>query len=487
MRSESEGEREGKGDWGEGGRAGSERRLSIVGIGPGPAELRTAAATRAILRSRYVVGYRPYLELIPELLSGKEVISSSMGREVDRVRAAIELSEEGTVALVSSGDPNVYGMAGLGLEMAPRPSEVEVLPAVTSFTAAACRAGLFFKESIAVISLSDLLTPWPEIERRLTLASEARMPVALYNPKSRRRDWQMLKALELFENQGQKEVLVAKDVGRSKEEIFFTTARALREEEEERERINMTTLVIIPGDGCIRRAPCPGAAIDIVGIGPGRSGDLTEEASEALRSANVVFGAERYLQLIKGLTHAEMISHDGPCPERMASRMKEARRTIEAGGRAAILTGGDPSIFSSGWRMLEDEGARAHICTGVSAFSSVAARAGAPLVGDFALLSNARDPDRIRRLADAGFAVAAYNVQGHEIAPILHELDSKRPVALAQDLTREKEKCMILYAEDMARASPSGSRFTLLIASARSGIRDGRIITRRGYDSKYSY
>ena len=98
----------------------SENKLSIVGIGPGSPRLRTAAATRAIRSADFVVGYRPYLDLISDLLPGKQVFSSSMGKEVDRVAAAVDLLEKGSVALVSSGDPNVYGMAGLGLELAER-------------------------------------------------------------------------------------------------------------------------------------------------------------------------------------------------------------------------------------------------------------------------------------------------------------------------------------------------------------------------------
>ena len=113
------------------------------------------------------------------------------------MRAAIDLLGQGSVALVSSGDPNVYGMAGLGLEMAAQPAEVEIVPGVTSFTAAACRAGLAFRECVAVISLSDLLTPWQEIEGRLRLAAEWEMPVALYNPRSKRRDWQLIRALDI--------------------------------------------------------------------------------------------------------------------------------------------------------------------------------------------------------------------------------------------------------------------------------------------------
>ena len=97
-----------------------ESKFSIVGIGPGSRGLRTFAAEEAVLKADYVVGHRLYLDLIRDLLVGKKVIPSSMGKEVDRVKAAVDLLAEGSVALVSSGDPNVYGMAGLGLEMAPR-------------------------------------------------------------------------------------------------------------------------------------------------------------------------------------------------------------------------------------------------------------------------------------------------------------------------------------------------------------------------------
>ena len=196
--------------------AAAGHRLSIVGIGPGSADLRTSAAIEAIVSADFVVGYRPYLELISDLLPEKRVFSSGMGREVDRVRMALDLLEEGSVALVSSGDPNVYGMAGLGLEMAEKPSDVEIMPAVTAFTAASCRAGLFFRESICVISLSDLLTPWADIEGRLRLAAEMSLPVALYNPRSKRRDWQLLRALQISGEQisGEREVLLAKDIGR---------------------------------------------------------------------------------------------------------------------------------------------------------------------------------------------------------------------------------------------------------------------------------
>jgi precorrin-3B C17-methyltransferase len=463
----------------------SDNKLYIVGIGPGSPELRTLAATQAICSADYIVGYRPYLDLIGDLLPGKQVFSSGMGREVDRVAAAVDLLKKGSVALVSSGDPNVYGMAGLGLEMAEKPGNVEIIPGVTSFTAAACRAGLAFRECVAVISLSDLLTPWQQIEGRLRLAAKTAMPVALYNPKSKRRDWQLLRALEIC---GSRDVLVAKNIGREAEEVFYSTSKELIEEERVRERIDMTTLVIILGRGSFLGLAAPQAAINLVGIGPGDAFSLTAEATSILKNSQKIFGAERYLQSIKRVTAAQMVTHSGPNPERMSSRLKEAMQTAASGGIASILTGGDPSIFSSGWRILEQSmGAPVHISPGVSAFSSVAARAGAPLVNDFALLSSGQDPAGLSALAAAGFAVVAYNVNGREIASLLQEVDPTRPVILAQDVSREAENAMILTAEDLLAAEPSGFRFTLLIASESAHIKEGRIITQRGYENKYSY
>ncbi len=466
-----------------------ESKFSIVGIGPGSRELRTFAAEEAILNADYVVGHRLYLDLIRDLLVGKKVIPSSMGKEVDRVRAAVDLLAEGSVALVSSGDPNVYGMAGLGLEMAPRPAEVEVVPGVTSFTAAASLAGLAFRETVAAISLSDLLTPWRDIEDRLRLAAEFEMPLALYNPRSKRRDWQLIRALDLC---GPRDVLVARNVGREGQEIFWTTSPELIENESRREMIDMTTLVILCGKGTFRGEAGSEAKMNVVGIGPGDRRHLTHEAEGILKSSGKIFGADRYLEQISDLSGAEKINHPGPCPERMAARFREAKALAEEGQKTAILTGGDPSVFSSGWRIMDQAQGSVpvvpvHITSGVSAFSSVAARAGAPLVNDFALLSEPGDPTRVALLAAAGFGVVAYNVKGHMVASLLRDIDPARPCVLARDVARAGEEMMILTAEDLMAAKPGGFRFTLLVASANSHIKDGRIITRRGYETKYSY
>ncbi len=466
--------------------SGNENRLSIVGVGPGKRGLRTFQAERAILRADYVVGYRPYLDLIADLLPGKEVLSSSMGKEVDRAKAAVDLLDKGSVALVSSGDPNIYGMAGLGLEVAGD-RQVEIIPGVTSFTAAACSAGLIFRDYMAVISLSDLLTPWPDIEGRLRLAAEHGMPAALYNPRSRRRDWQLLKALTIFGEETA--ALVAKDVGREGEQLFWTTAGRLLEDEALRDKIDMTTLVILGGKGTFRGEAAGESGINIVGIGSGDRCQLTIEAEDLLKSSARIFGAQRYLDLIGDVSTAEKAAHSGPCPERMASSLREASDASANGGRASILTGGDPSIFSSAWRILERAQGRCsvHIAPGVSAFLAVAAKAGAPLINDLVLFGRPAGAANASSMAGAGFGVVIYNVRGHEIQPILQEIDPKRPCVLARDIGRQGEESIVITAGDLLEAKPSGFRFTLLIASSRSYIRNGRIIARRGYETKYSY
>jgi precorrin-3B C17-methyltransferase len=123
----------------------------------------------------------------------------------------------------------------------------------------------------------------------------------------------------------------------------------------------------------------------------------------------------------------------------------------------------------------------------VSAFSAVAARAGAPLINDFVLFGGLNGAKSAASMAGAGYAVVVYNVRGHEIQPILQEIDPKRPCVLARDVGRQDEEAMALTAEDLLEAKPNGFRFTLLIASAHSYIREGRIIAKRGYETKYSY
>jgi len=145
-------------------------------------------ALSALARAEVVIGYGPYIKSIADLLDGKEVLASAMKKEIDRARRAVEMALQGRcVAVVSSGDPGVYGMAGLIMEVAPPGLIVEVVPGVSSGMAAAANLGAPLMHDFAAISLSDLLTPWHKIQARLEAVGAADFVVVLYNPRSRGR------------------------------------------------------------------------------------------------------------------------------------------------------------------------------------------------------------------------------------------------------------------------------------------------------------
>ncbi|MEW6487775.1 MAG: precorrin-3B C(17)-methyltransferase [Thermodesulfobacteriota bacterium] len=167
--------------------------LFLVGIGPGGRQHMTLRALEVLEASDVIVGYTPYIALLGDLVGGREVVSTGMTREVDRCREAVERALAGrTVAVVSTGDAGVYGMAGLALELlAERDPEgtvpVEIVPGVSAVQAAASLLGAPLMTDFAVVSLSDLLTPWEAIRARLQAAASADFVVALYNPRSRKR------------------------------------------------------------------------------------------------------------------------------------------------------------------------------------------------------------------------------------------------------------------------------------------------------------
>ncbi|MCS6926530.1 MAG: precorrin-3B C(17)-methyltransferase [Candidatus Binatia bacterium] len=181
-------------------------KLFLVGFGPGGHEHLTFRARQAIAESEVVIGYSTYIKLIADLLDGKQVIRKGMTEELDRATEAIELARAGrTVALVSSGDIGIYGMAGPTFECLRecgwRPGDnpdVEVVPGVTALSACASLLGAPLMHDFAAISLSDLLTPWPVIERRIAAAAAGDFVIALYNPQSKRRTWQLSKTQEIL-------------------------------------------------------------------------------------------------------------------------------------------------------------------------------------------------------------------------------------------------------------------------------------------------
>ena len=179
--------------------------LTAVSLGPGDESLLTPAARAAIERADVVAGYRGYIDLVPPaLLEGREVISTGMMGEVERAKAAIESARAGRrTVMVCSGDAGIYAMAGLLMEILEAENlldEVpfEVVPGVAAFTAAAALLGAPLMHDFASVSLSDLLTPWEVIEKRLRLAGEADFVIAIYNPRSKKRSDHLQKALEII-------------------------------------------------------------------------------------------------------------------------------------------------------------------------------------------------------------------------------------------------------------------------------------------------
>ena len=225
-------------------------RLAIVGIGPGSANWRTEEATKLLREATDVVGYRLYLELIADLIRGKRQHASPLAAEETRARAALGLAAEGrSVALVSSGDAGIYALAALVFELLDRENRADwnrlaitVVPGISALQAAAARSGAVIGHDFCAISLSDLLTPWPEIERRLRAAAEADFVVALYNPVSRRRRTQLPAARDILLAHRPEDtpVVLARNLGRDAEAVSVIELKAMTPE-----HVDMLTVVLV--------------------------------------------------------------------------------------------------------------------------------------------------------------------------------------------------------------------------------------------------
>lgn len=181
------------------------------------------------------MGYITYIDLIRDFIGEREVISTGMTREIERCRKAVEVASAGRrVAVVSSGDPGVYGMAGLVLEIMEAQGllgviPVEIIPGITSATASAAKLGAPLMHDFAVISLSDLLTPWETIAKRLEAAARADFVIVLYNPASKKRTWQIEKAQEIFlrHKPPTTPVGIVKNAAREEETVLITDLQSL--------------------------------------------------------------------------------------------------------------------------------------------------------------------------------------------------------------------------------------------------------------------
>lgn len=222
-----------------------EHRIYIVGIGPGAEEMMTGQALGILEESDVIVGYPVYLKLLGERFSEKEFLSTPMRREVERCRMAYETAMEGKkVALICSGDAGIYGLASLMYELLPEypGCEVEVAPGITAANSGAALLGAPLNHDFCVISLSDLLTPWEQIRKRLLAAVDGDFAIVLYNPSSHKRPDYLKRACDiLLESAGEERACgYVENIGREGTKTEVCTLKELRERQ-----VNMFTTVFI--------------------------------------------------------------------------------------------------------------------------------------------------------------------------------------------------------------------------------------------------
>ncbi len=221
------------------------KKVYVVGLGPGGVEQMTKRAQETLAVCDVIAGYNVYIDLIKEDYRDKEFLSTGMRKEVERCKLAIEEALKGkTVAMISSGDAGVYGMAGIMYQIASDypELEVEVVPGITAACSGAAVLGAPLISDFTLISLSDLLTPWEKIEKRLDLASQADFVICLYNPSSFKRHDYLQKACDIMLKNQRADVPagIVRNIGREGEEYEIMTLAELRDAQ-----VDMFSTVII--------------------------------------------------------------------------------------------------------------------------------------------------------------------------------------------------------------------------------------------------
>ena len=221
------------------------KKVYVVGLGPGGVEQMTIRAQETLAACDVIAGYNVYIDLIKDDYKDKEFLSTGMRKEVERCKLAIEEALKGkTVAMVSSGDAGVYGMAGIMYQIAAEfpELEVEVIPGITAACSGAAVLGAPLISDFTLISLSDLLTPWEKIEKRLDLASQADFVICLYNPSSFKRHDYLQKACDIMLKNQRADVPagIVRNIGREGEEYEIMTLAELRDAQ-----VDMFSTVII--------------------------------------------------------------------------------------------------------------------------------------------------------------------------------------------------------------------------------------------------
>ncbi|MFT2110138.1 precorrin-3B C(17)-methyltransferase [Marinomonas sp. 2405UD68-3] len=230
-------------------------KLFVIGMGPGDLDLVTPKALSALKASSDMVAYGYYLDLLGEICDGKQHHDLPLGEEIGRARLALNLAASGkTTALISSGDIGIYAMATLVFELLDQQLQgneshpewlnvdIEVVPGISAMQAGASRVGAMLGHDFCTISLSDLLTPWETIDKRIHAAGEGDFVVSFYNPVSRKRDWQLNHARDVLlqYRPASTPVMIGRQLTRPEEDITFTTLGEL-----DARQVDMFTMVSV--------------------------------------------------------------------------------------------------------------------------------------------------------------------------------------------------------------------------------------------------
>ncbi len=224
-------------------------RIYIIGIGPGKEEMMTMEALQALEKSDVIIGYTVYVKLLGERFAGKKMMTTPMRQETERCKLCFEEAARGKqVALICSGDAGIYGLASLMYEIGRDYPETELMvrPGITAASSGAAVLGAPLNHDFCVISLSDLLTPWEKIERRLLAAAEGDFAIAIYNPSSHRRKDHLTRACDILLRviEGERPCGYVENIGREGTRAATCTLKELRETQ-----VNMFTTVFIGNSG----------------------------------------------------------------------------------------------------------------------------------------------------------------------------------------------------------------------------------------------
>lgn len=224
-------------------------KIFVIGMGPGREDMMTGEALAALEESDVIIGYTVYLNLLGERFQKKEILSTPMRQEKERCILCFEEAQKGKqVSMVCSGDAGIYGMASLMYEIGKDYPEIEleIIPGITAASSGAAVLGAPLNHDFCVISLSDLLTPWDKIEKRLTVAAQGDFAIAIYNPSSRKRKDYLKRACDILLRtiDGERACGYVENIGREGTKTVTCTLKELKEKE-----VNMFTTVFIGNSG----------------------------------------------------------------------------------------------------------------------------------------------------------------------------------------------------------------------------------------------